>query len=198
MRRSVAIITLSVILGASGAWALAGTGGALHACASRMSGVLRLAAACGPGERSVTWNVQGPAGSPGPRGRSGPTGPRGRVGIEGPRGPKGSQGPAGTPAATRFAFVHENGALVRGSRGVTSVRKGPGYYEVTFPTNVSACVPVASPGNSTINGLAPSAVIYARMLTDEGLASRPDTVEVDTFNGSSQTSDAAFNLVVIC
>jgi hypothetical protein len=197
MKRGAIVISLSVLLGASGGWALAASGGgAIHACVNRRTGLLRLAGHCRRAERLVFWSVQGPSG---PQGPGGPAGPAGPVGPAGPQGTQGGQGSAGAPATTFFAYVHENGALVRGTRGATVVRKGPGFFEVTFPGSVIACVPEVSLGNASNNGIAPAgSTITARMLSDEGVSGQPNTVEVDVLNSSGVASDVAFNLIVIC
>ena len=57
-------------------------------------GVLRIIDAdagqtCSTGEALISWNQQGPAGSPGPTGSQGP------AGGQGPQGPAGPQGPSG-------------------------------------------------------------------------------------------------------
>ncbi len=81
---------------------------------------------------------------------------------------------------------------------MAAVQKGTGFYEVTFPTNVTACVPEVSPGNNSSNGLAAGAITYARMVNDEGLTGQPDTVEVDVLTPSGTTTNSAFNLIVMC
>jgi hypothetical protein len=45
----------------------------IHACASKSSGALRLAAHCRRTERAVSWNKAGPAGPTGPAGPPGPS-----------------------------------------------------------------------------------------------------------------------------
>lgn len=197
MKRSAVIMSLSALLGASGGWALAASGGvAIHACVNRHNGTLRLAGRCRRAERPVTWNVQGPSG---PQGPGGPAGPVGSVGPAGPQGGQGGQGPPGAPATTLFAYVHENGALVRGTRGTTVIHGGNGFYVVTFPSNVTACVPEVSPGNNSNNGVAPlGTVMTARMPSDQGISGQPDSVDVNAQTNSGTVVDAAFNLIVIC
>lgn len=130
----------------------------------------------------------------------GPAGSNGATGSPGPQGPQGVQGPPGAPATTLFAFVHENGTLVRGTPGATASLLGSGsnqFYEVNFPRDVSKCVPEVSIGNTSGNGSIKS-LPFARMLSDEG-ASPPSTVEVDLLNPSAAgLVTGAFNLIVIC
>lgn len=192
---SASLLTL-VIAGGSYAVA-AGSGSTIHACAKKSNGALRLAKQCKKTERGLSWSTQGPAGPAGP---AGPPGTQGPVGAQGPQGAQGVQGPAGAPATTLFAYVHETGALVRGTPGTTASLLGSGtnqFYEVNFPQDVSKCVPEVSMGNDTGNGLT-KAMPVARMLSDEG-ASPASTVEVDLLNPSgSGLVTGAFNLIVIC
>ena len=46
----------------------------ISGCANKKSGALRIANKCNASERSITWQVQGPQGIPGPKGDSGTTG----------------------------------------------------------------------------------------------------------------------------
>lgn len=85
------------------------TNAVLYACAGPLLGELRLVNApsdCRRNERSVSWNVQGPAGPQGPAGAQGVAGSPGVTGAQGPQGvagepgPAGPQGPEGIPGAT--------------------------------------------------------------------------------------------------
>src|SRR5262249_54024485 len=101
-------ISSGIVAGAAGiSWAgVALTSGSttsvIYACqrtdGSDSDGVARLVASpssCRSNERVISWNVQGPAGSPGPAGATGPAGPPGPAGAPGPEGPPGETGPAG-------------------------------------------------------------------------------------------------------
>jgi hypothetical protein len=62
----------------------------LRACVAKQSGAVRLVAAdgrCRSGERVVTWNI---------RGRAGTAGANGTRGVQGANGPAGARGAAGT------------------------------------------------------------------------------------------------------
>jgi hypothetical protein len=60
------------VLGGGG-WAVAASSGkVVHACASKGTGILRVAGRCKRGETAIAWNKQGPQGAPGPA-----TGPAG-------------------------------------------------------------------------------------------------------------------------
>ena len=80
-RRGVAYlaVTAALIVAAAGGSALAaaGSSSSIHACASKTTGALRLAAKCKRTERAVTWSVAGPRGPQGKQGRQGPRGPAG-------------------------------------------------------------------------------------------------------------------------
>ncbi len=78
-------------------------GGVINACVKRKSGHVRVVAgpnACHRDEQALAWNVQGPAGPPGPAGAAGADGPPGPAGSDGPPGPTGLQGPAGDRGPT--------------------------------------------------------------------------------------------------
>jgi hypothetical protein len=80
----------------------------INACARKRTGELRLAKGrkCEPGETKLTWNVHGPAGSPGRTGHEGDSGedgdqgPQGDSGLDGDPGPQGDPGPPGDPGQT--------------------------------------------------------------------------------------------------
>jgi hypothetical protein len=102
----------------------------LRACVRRRTGIMRMLSGprqrCRRGERLVTWNVQGPAGAPGPagpQGTPGPGGPQGApgpAGAPGPQGPQGAAGPAGAPGE-------------RGATGPTGATGAPGDRGPTGP-----------------------------------------------------------------
>lgn len=72
----------------------------IRACVDRHNGQTRIVSPrdrCRQNERSLEWNVAGPAGPPGPKGSTGATGARGPAGPTGPAGAQGQTGPAGVP-----------------------------------------------------------------------------------------------------
>src|SRR5437764_1210731 len=69
---AVAVAVVATLAIAGGYAIAAGTSNTIHACASKKTGVLRIAAQCASTERAVTWNKVGPTG---PRGAIGPRGP---------------------------------------------------------------------------------------------------------------------------
>jgi hypothetical protein len=80
----------------------------IHACYSIATGDVRIVNAiteCTKSEKSISWDIKGPAGPEGPAGprgkagltgREGPEGKKGAIGPVGPRGPAGSTGNAGS------------------------------------------------------------------------------------------------------
>jgi hypothetical protein len=66
-----AAVTLALFGGVSAA--TAATHASIKACASKKTGVLRLAKTCHHNEKPVTWAAQGPRGTKGARGPAGPT-----------------------------------------------------------------------------------------------------------------------------
>jgi hypothetical protein len=109
--RKVWGIALAVLL--AGAMATLATGavrpakhsasGVVKACASKRTGVIRLANRCRKSEKKLQWNVRGrrgPAGAArGTKGRQGPRGRKGARGATGAQGPQGAKGDAGTANA---------------------------------------------------------------------------------------------------
>jgi hypothetical protein len=174
--------------------AIPGPNGVVHGCYKRNKGTLRLVnprARCDRSEKAIAWN------------RTGPAGPRGPQGIQGTQGTQGIQGNPGVPATKLFAYVHEDGTFVRGTPGASSAKivlSGTDtFYEVTFPQDISACVPLVTNGNTSGNGVV-AGEIAARIEHDEG-ASNTNKVEVDIHQdgGALGTSvSGAFNLAVFC
>jgi hypothetical protein len=77
----------------------------IYACVKQRDGVIRVVQAgesCNKGEASLVWNVQGPAGLPGP---AGPQGATGSMGPEGPMGPTGAPGAQGANGSQGVAGV---------------------------------------------------------------------------------------------
>jgi hypothetical protein len=126
------IVCAGVVFAGGMAYAAAGSG-EINACAKKGSGSLYLPGdrGCLPGDRGVTWNVQGPAGAPGPAGPQGPKGDTGDVGPSGPAGPQGPQGPAGTFAGS---FKSPNGQYSISVTDSGIELKGPGGGLVRLDT----------------------------------------------------------------
>ena len=71
----------------------------IHACVNKKTGLVRIAAACRRGERSMSWNTEGARGANGAPGAAGPQGPAGALGAAGPKGDPGAPGAAGPAGA---------------------------------------------------------------------------------------------------
>jgi hypothetical protein len=127
-----AVAAITALAGAGG-YAVAASGNdAIHACASKRTGTLRLAKSCNRHERSVSWAKSGPAGA------------------RGPQGPPGTNGHAGAAATKLFVLDDIDGNVVRSSGGVSVSQQSTDNNTkivsraVTFPADVSSCVAVAT------------------------------------------------------
>src|SRR4051794_26649811 len=101
-------------------------GGVINACVQRHNGRVRVVAgpnACRRGEQPVAWNVQGPAGPPGPAGAPGadgapgPAGAPGTTGAQGPAGATGARGPTGPAGAQVTSLDDLNGSTCHAPAG---------------------------------------------------------------------------------
>jgi hypothetical protein len=89
------LIGVTAFTGAMTAVHAATTSTAVHACAAKKTGAIRLATKCKSGEHTLVWGITGPAGKtgrPGPRGFAGLVGKQGLQGIQGKQGIQGEQG----------------------------------------------------------------------------------------------------------
>ena len=81
----VAAALLVLLAAVATGWAAGSAGGvAIHACAAKRGGALRLASRCRRTELPVRWNLAGPAGAPGRAGAAGAVGGTGPAGAVGP------------------------------------------------------------------------------------------------------------------
>ena len=109
---------------------------------------------------------------------------------KGPTGPAGPAGPAG-PGATNWAVVKANGAVDK-STGVTTVAKtATGTYNVTFPSDVTACALLVSAGTDTAGSSVRGASANFNRTTT------PTVIRVTTAQGTV-AADRAFTIAVIC
>lgn len=131
---TIAAMAAVAALGGGG-WALAASGGSIHACANKKTGSLRVAAKCKRRERAISWSVTGPvgpAGANGARGSQGPAGPAGPAGGTGPQGLPGPTGPAGT--------ARDVGAVFPGTSPVFRAEGLKGWVAVTNTGTGSYCL----------------------------------------------------------
>jgi hypothetical protein len=138
-----------------------------------------------------------------------PAGAQGPQGIQGPKGDpcpptdancKGPKGDTGAGAAKFFATVDVSGSIVRGTQGVTGHWQGSGGdYVITFPGDVSNCVPLASE-TKLPNGILLSdhdVVPWLDPDHPEAAQPNPDAVDVAVLASSGKTQ-ASFELAVFC
>ena len=126
-------------------------GGVINACVQRHTGRVRVVAgpnACRRGEQPVAWNVQGPAGPPGPAGAPGadgapgPAGPPGATGAQGPAGATGARGPTG-PAGAQVASLDDlNGSTCHAPGGT-------GTLSVVYGTDGAASITCVTGGGGS-------------------------------------------------
>jgi Collagen triple helix repeat (20 copies) len=204
----VATVALFAALGGS-AWAATGglrsSSGVIHGCVSQRSHVLSVITAgrrCGRRSAALSFNakgVPGAAGAAGPQGQPGPLGPQGVPGKNGVDGAIGRSGPQGTPgtdgknAVSLYAWVRQDGTISASSPGVSVLNEAAGEFMVTFPLNVSACVPTASIGLNTANTF-----VAGSVATTPSDALDPDGIPVTTFNTVGSVAANAFDWIVTC
>jgi hypothetical protein len=208
--------TVAVFLALGGGAFAATTGltakdGTIHGCVSTRSHVLTVLKAgkrCAQGHVALAFNAKGVPGARGPAGATGPAGPAGPAGAAGARGAKGDagdRGRAGTNgtngtngknAVSLFVSTLEPGTIVNSSGSVSVSRNAAGSYIVTFPQDVSKCVPEVSIGNTSGNTLPPglAAARADGVINGNDL----DLVDVVTRNTAGTAVDLPFNLSMSC
>ena len=88
----LAVAVAGTLVGAGGLAFATSRDRVIKACASKKTGLLRVATHCKTKkEHSISWNAHGPRGA---TGHQGTQGPRGAQGIQGPRGIQGQVGPS--------------------------------------------------------------------------------------------------------
>ena len=95
-----------------------------------------------------------------------------------------------------FVSTLEAGTIVNSSGSVSVSRNAAGSYIVTFPQDVSKCVPEVSIGNTSGNTL-PAGLTAARA---DGVINENDLnlVDVVTRNTAGTAVDLPFNLSMSC
>jgi hypothetical protein len=112
--------------------------------------------------------------------------------LRGATGPQGPAGPAGAPGANAvsyFVSVSGAGEILRGNAGGKHATNGSGSYTITFPRNVSTCVPSVTLGGIDATKQPPG---FATTGDDGG------TVGVQIYDTAGNPADRSFNLVVVC
>ena len=105
-------------------------------------------------------------------------------------------GTPGTNAVSQFVSTLENGTIVNSSGSVSIDAQGNGSYIVTFPQDVSKCVPSVSIGNTSANTL-PAGFADARADGPINLNDL-DLVDVLTYNSAGMRTNQPFNLAMSC
>jgi hypothetical protein len=138
-----------------------------------------------------------PAGAPGPQGIQGPKGDPCPPTDANCKGPKGDTGAA---AAKFFATVDASGNIIRGTQGVTGHWQGSGGdYVITFPSDVSNCVPLASETKFPNGTLSSDHHVLPWLDADHpetAQSPNPDAVDVAVL--ASGRTQASFELAVFC
>jgi Collagen triple helix repeat (20 copies) len=204
----MATVAVFVALG-GGAFAattgLTTKGGTIHGCVSARTHVLTVlkpGKRCGRGHVALTFNAKGAPGATGPAGPTGQAGAVGAPGAKGDTGTAGKPGAPGTPgtpgknAVSLFVSTLESGTIVNSSGSVNVSAGGNGSYIVTFPQDVSKCVPTVSIGNTSGNTL-PAGSAAARA---DGPINANDLnlVDVVTHSTTGTATNLPFNLAMSC
>ena len=170
-------------------WAIAAStrsGVTIRACASKSTGVLRLARRCKSGERGVNWNAIGPRGPRGPAGATGIAGPVGAAGPAGPGGPAGGAGPKGDqgpPGPVSLVYTFSD---------VTDLPDGTQQEAVAqCPTGM-----VVTGGGVVSISTSTSVSVNSTAITSSSMGGPPDEWFADVNNTSG--SDTQFQVDAIC
>ena len=99
-RVGVGLLAAVAVLGGTGVFAIGEGGEVISACVAKKDGTMRIATTCKSTETPLTWNQQGPQGTPGQQGIPGEKGADGAPGAQGGVGP---EGPAWTTGSGRAA-----------------------------------------------------------------------------------------------
>jgi len=147
----------------------------------------------GKGALKALKGNTGPRGPAGAQGAPGSPGATGAQGVQGPPGAAGAQGVQGAPgqSATKlFVAMDADGTLTKNSGATLATRAGAGVYRISFNTDITNCVYLATGGQD--GGL---------LFEDYHLyTSRTgtSTVNVAIFDANDDPLDLSFNLAVFC
>jgi len=154
--------------------------GVINACVNRHTGRVRVVAgpnACRRGEQPLAWNVQGPAGPPGPAGvdgAPGPAGPPGAPGAQGPAGPAGARGPTGPAGAQVSSLDDLNGSTCHAPGGT-------GTLSVAYGSDGAASIRCTTSGGGSAN------LRINEFMT--GLTGAAQNEFVEIYNGGTAPAD---------
>jgi hypothetical protein len=129
----------------------------------------------------------------GNRGLRGPAGPAGAQGAQGATGATGAQGVQGAPgqSATKlFVALGADGTLTKNSGVTLATKAGTGVYRVSFNTDITNCVYLATAGQDAGGVSGDYNIFTSRTSTT--------TVNVVILDGSNNALDLPFYLAVFC
>jgi len=129
-------------------------------------------------------------GNTGLRGPAGPAGAQGAQGAQGAAGAQGVQGAPGQSATKLFVALDADGTLTKNSGATLATKAGTGVYRISFNTDITNCVYLASAGQDA-RGLSGD---YNLFTSRTGTS----TVNVVIFDGSNNALDLPFYLAVFC
>ena len=129
-------------------------------------------------------------GNTGMRGPAGPAGAQGTQGAQGATGAQGVQGAPGQSATKLFVALDAGGRLTKNSGATLATKAGTGVYRISFNTDITNCVYLASAGQDA-GGLSGD---YNLFTSRTGTS----TVNVVIFDGSNNALDLPFYLAVYC
>ena len=129
-------------------------------------------------------------GNTGLRGPAGPAGAQGAQGAQGATGAQGVQGAPGQSATKLFVALDADGTLTKNSGATLATKAGTGVYRISFNTDITNCVYLASAGQDA-GGLSGD---YNLFTSRTGTS----TVNVVIFDGSNNALDLPFYLAVFC
>jgi hypothetical protein len=126
----------------------------------------------------------------GNRGLRGPAGAQGAQGSTGATGAQGVQGAPGQPATKLFVAMDAGGTLTKNSGATVAARASAGVYRVTFNTNITNCVYLATGGQDAGSLFEDYHLYTSRTGTN--------TVNVQIFDEKNNPFDRSFYLAVFC
>jgi hypothetical protein len=132
----------------------------------------------------------GPRGPAGVQGAPGATGAQGLQGAPGATGAQGLQGAPGQSATKLFVAMDAGGTLTKNSGATSAARANAGVYRVTFNTDITNCVYLATGGQDSGSLFEDYHLYTSRTGTN--------TVNVEIFDEKNSPLDRSFYLAVFC
>jgi hypothetical protein len=126
----------------------------------------------------------------GNRGLRGPAGAQGAQGATGTTGAQGVQGAPGLSATKLFVAMDAGGTLTKNSGATLATRANVGVYRISFNTDITNCVYVAT-GGQDAGSLFEDYHLYPSR-------TGANTVNVAIFDATNSPLDLSFYLAVFC